>query len=182
MVQRAARRSQDRQFRIVAERRRRRWSGRGRPSKSNSTAPAPPSRWAAAKPATNPSTANRWRSLRSPRLSGSETHVEGRVEGTHARARQQRRQPGRNARWPWPKGALLAEGLRLASLQVPLVVRAHAYRNSRSSHRASMRSKSPARSDNSETVSLPGRRDALAPDRPGLRVCRHPGDQHGLGR
>ena len=54
------------------------------------------------------------------RLSGSETRVEGRIEGTQLHVRVNNDGSWQEREMPWPNGALLAEGLRLASLRVPL--------------------------------------------------------------
>jgi hypothetical protein len=53
-------------------------------------------------------------------LSGSETRVEGRVEGTRVHVRLRNAGDWQEREIAWPTGALLPEGLRLASLHVPL--------------------------------------------------------------
>ena len=55
-------------------------------------------------------------------LSGNETRVEGRLDGTTLHLRINNDGTWRERQIPWPTGALLAEGLRLASLEVPLEV------------------------------------------------------------
>jgi transglutaminase-like putative cysteine protease len=54
------------------------------------------------------------------RLSGNETRIEGRLEGDILHLRINNDGTWRERQMPWPQGALLAEGLRLASLAVPL--------------------------------------------------------------
>lgn len=56
----------------------------------------------------------------STRLSGNETRVEGRIEGAQLHVRVNNDGSWQEREMPWPSGALLAEGLRLASLRVPL--------------------------------------------------------------
>ena len=53
-------------------------------------------------------------------LSGNETKVEGRIEGAQLHVRVNNDGSWQEREMPWPSGALLAEGLRLASLRVPL--------------------------------------------------------------
>jgi hypothetical protein len=56
----------------------------------------------------------------SARLSGNETRIEGRIDGDRMRLRINNDGHWQEREADWPRGALLAEGLRLASLRVPL--------------------------------------------------------------
>lgn len=56
----------------------------------------------------------------SSKLSGSENQVDGRIDGDTLHVRVTNTEGSQERQMPWPDGALLAEGLRLSSLRMPL--------------------------------------------------------------
>lgn len=54
------------------------------------------------------------------KLSGSETHIDGQLQGDTLLVRVTNAAGVEDRQIPWPKGALLAEGIRLASMKMPL--------------------------------------------------------------
>jgi hypothetical protein len=89
------------------------------------------------------------------RLSGNETRSEGRIEGGTLHLRTLADGNWREREMPWPAHALLAEGLRLASLKVPLETgRQHSELSFQPSSLDAIRITSTV--SERESVSLPG--------------------------